>query len=375
MQSPMYLLQVFKPLFFFLFISNNTIAQCVSSNSQSGTIFTDEGSTGVYSFVNPDQAKDADNKGATASSLAILLSGTTHYLKITGFNFSIPSYASICGVAVSIRRRANGLVFLLSAGVRDNEIKVIKNGAITGDDRANKTDNWPGSLQSANYGGSADNWGTTLSPADVNASNFGIAISAKLTALAAALPSAEIDDVKMTVYYYATPLPVTLGQFRTTADNNGVNCTWTLEQQEKNTVIDLQRATGIKEWKTIAHYSDFDNSNLSKKYNYRDLPDASGKYYYRLRLISENGNITYSNINAIFFEKSNKVKLYPTVASQAVYMKDVQGKIQVCNSMGQIIDVPVKVNQQTTVIAINSLGQGVYFVRTQNETFRFIKAN
>jgi hypothetical protein len=41
-------------------------------------IFTDEGSTGVYNFTNPDEAKDADNRGATASSLAILLSGTTH---------------------------------------------------------------------------------------------------------------------------------------------------------------------------------------------------------------------------------------------------------------------------------------------------------
>ncbi|MGN6164195.1 MAG: hypothetical protein ACTHOF_06625 [Flavisolibacter sp.] len=78
MQGPTYLLQIFKPLFFFLFITNTTIAQCISSTPQSGTIFTDEGSTGVYNFTNPDEAKDADNRGATASSLAILLSGTTH---------------------------------------------------------------------------------------------------------------------------------------------------------------------------------------------------------------------------------------------------------------------------------------------------------
>lgn len=209
----------------------------------------------------------------------------------------------------------------------------------------------------------------------MNASDFGIAISAKLIALAAALPSAEIDDVKMTVYYYATPLPVIVSQFKTTTDNGAVNCTWTLEQQEENTVVDLQRSKDMREWKTIAHYSNFSNSNLSKKYNYSDLPDRSGKYYYRLSLTAENGSIRYSNINAVFFEKLNQAKLYPTVASQTIYLKGTHGNIQVCNNMGQIIEVPVKANREAAIITINSLKEGVYFIRTQNETFRFIKAN
>lgn len=56
-----------------------------------------------------------------------------------------------------------------------NSVRLIKGGVISGDDKA------AGSLTSSDasysFGGAADLWGLSLSEADVEASNFGVAVS------------------------------------------------------------------------------------------------------------------------------------------------------------------------------------------------------
>lgn len=133
----------------------------------------------------------SDNSRATTTDL---VSGrTTETANLTTFGFSIPSTATIDGIIVAIERSA-------SAGgtVTDLAVKLIKGGTISGDNKADTVTTWPTTDGTVTYGGASDLWGLTLLYSDVNASNFGVSISATGVG-SAGFP--QVDHVTITVYY------------------------------------------------------------------------------------------------------------------------------------------------------------------------------
>ena len=126
----------------------------------------------------------------TASSV-----GDSHYLKLTDFGFNVPVGATITGVTALVAR------FGGSGGiVTDNSVRLVKGATISGADYASPA-HWPSLARPQVYGGTNDLWGLTLAPSDVNASNFGVAISAHL---AGTSPVANIDYVQIKVNYTTT---------------------------------------------------------------------------------------------------------------------------------------------------------------------------
>jgi hypothetical protein len=111
-----------------------------------------------------------------------------------------------------------------SSALQDSSVKLLKNNSAVGTDHAASTP-W-GSIEStATYGGSADLWGTTWTPADVNGSTFGVQLTAKNVAAAAA--TAAVDFVQITVTYSAAS-PSSIGTASTSVAqaNVGGTCTY-----------------------------------------------------------------------------------------------------------------------------------------------------
>lgn len=115
----------------------------------------------------------------------------THYLKATNFGFSIPTGAAISGIVVEIERKES------AANVaRDNRVRIVKGGTIGTTDKASASE-WPTTDTYATYGSDVDLWGETWTVADINSSNFGVAISA----MGLGGGTASIDHIRITVYY------------------------------------------------------------------------------------------------------------------------------------------------------------------------------
>jgi hypothetical protein len=147
---------------------------------------------GTVAWTNPGNAGASDNSYATCS---LSISAQSHYLKATNFGFSIPTEATIAGIVVEIER--NGTSPPPPPGISDNRVRIVKGGTIGS---TNKTDgNWPSSDAYSTYGADDDLWGETWTPADINASTFGVAISAAGVAIGGT--SANIDHIRVTVYY------------------------------------------------------------------------------------------------------------------------------------------------------------------------------
>jgi len=156
-------------------------------------------SYGSLAWSNPGNAVAEDGSFAT-----LTLSGTTatNYLRATNFGFDIPASATIDGIEFWVLRSRSSSG---SGNARDNSVRLVKGGTVVGNNKAYTSTNWGTGLDWIGYGGGNDLWGTTWTPADINASNFG-AVFAAAGAAAGASRVANVDAVTIVVHYTA-PLP------------------------------------------------------------------------------------------------------------------------------------------------------------------------
>ncbi len=164
-----------------------------SAGPNSGSSFEDDNTVGTVEWDDPSFAETSDDSDAVALS-----DGISHYLKVTGFGFNLPSNAQINGILVEIEKQGSQTAGHHS---EDSEIKIIKGGTI-GSTNKGTTTYWPASDTYVSHGNSTDLWGETWTASDINDVDFGVAISANTTDDPCCSDnSANVDHVRMTIYY------------------------------------------------------------------------------------------------------------------------------------------------------------------------------
>lgn len=185
-----------------------------SSGPRSPSTAASDAAIGTEAWSNPTNVTASDNTRATSG---IDATKASQALKATGFGFAIPTGAAIDGIVVEWERcRSAG-----TGTIVDNASRVVKGSTIQATDRSSGT-SWPSSTASeayASYGGATDLWGTTWTPADINAAGFGAALSGICSAGSA---TAAVDHVRITVYYSeGQPTALRQSQTRTGAARIG----------------------------------------------------------------------------------------------------------------------------------------------------------
>ena len=164
-------------------------APAASGPRNPGTAVNNTGA-GSVAWPNPENIIAAGTPYATVTTNFSI----SNYLMATGYGFNLPANAIINGINVAINRQGSSTS--LSIGVTDNTVQLLKGGALTGTNKASSTA-WPTAMTLVNYGGNADLWGTTWTAANINASNFGVALSVgSLTSR-----TATVDYIRVTVTY------------------------------------------------------------------------------------------------------------------------------------------------------------------------------
>ena len=123
----------------------------------------------------------------------------TFYGLCTTYGFTVPSWATIDGIVVSVKKKWTNNPGN-SDYVYDKSVKMIKWGSIVGSEKADTITKWSSTLWFVNYGWVSDLWGTTWTADDINASNFWIWFSADPSPWDG-VATASIDVVQITVYY------------------------------------------------------------------------------------------------------------------------------------------------------------------------------
>ena len=318
--------------------SSEAFAQ-FTTGLQTATSIISQTAPGLIGWNNPLFA--LLNDGSKTSSTALLLGDDTEYLMLTGFNINVPVGMIIKGIEVEVvKSGSNGF----SYSVTDHDVRIIKNGVITGNDMS-LSGKWPSADQTFTYGSATDNWGTTWTAADVNSANFGIAISAHLGGLL--LSTARVNGVSINVSYDNAPLPVTMVSFDAKAVQGKVDLSWVTATEINNQGFTIQKSVDGIQWNNIGEVlSHSTNSASFNWYNYTDYNTFAGTTYYRLKQSDVDGTITYTAMITASTTTMD-VALYPNPANemihvvyggeekiQSVVLSDLMGKeIQTYNSL------------------------------------------
>ena len=146
-----------------------------TTNARTGA---DVSGTGSGIWINPGNITAADSTYATVT-LSSSLNPISHYLQGTNYGFAIPGNATINGIQVTIGRYESGQTS--GNDVRDSIVRLMKSGTLDGSNKAATSTEWPSANTAASYGANNDLWGTTWTADDINAANFGVALSANST--------------------------------------------------------------------------------------------------------------------------------------------------------------------------------------------------
>lgn len=120
---------------------------------------------GTRTWTTPTNIELADGVFTTC---ALLASTTSDDLIGTGFGFAVTGTDTINGILLEINYKDNNGV----GSVNESLVKLLKAGAAVGASRATGAV-LPAAATTVSFGGPADLWGTTWTPADINNATFG----------------------------------------------------------------------------------------------------------------------------------------------------------------------------------------------------------
>jgi len=257
-------------------------AQCVAS------AFMVPGTTGNNGLVglrdwNLDGNVTSSNDVYT-SVTALLIGDDTHYHISSNYGFAIPSSAVICGIEVRVEKGEFGIL----ANVKDNSVRIIKGGTITGNDHA-LASGWGGTDATSTYGSSSDTWGVSWTPADINSGSFGLAFSANLGGVAV-LPTARIDQIRIRVWYNDL-LPVSMTGFNSSCQGENILLKWETASETASDHFTLQHSTNGYDYTNVATLAGNGTTNVTRQYAVEHTgAGKNSQNHYRLVLFNTNGD-------------------------------------------------------------------------------------
>lgn len=347
-----------------------------SSGPRNPSVFISQSFSGSdFSWNNISNITSSNDNRASASAVALLLSGTTDYLKATGFGFNISPQASISGITVEIEKSGNNIGGL--ATIQDYRVRLVKNNSITGDNKATNTD-WVASDGYFTYGGSTDLWGTTWSVSEINSGDFGIAVSAQVNGIIGLLPTARIDHIQITVHYNII-LPAELISFKAEKLNTGVTLNWVTAPNNEQTVFSVQRSADGNSWKETAVVP---AAAGVYQYQFTD-PSPLAVNYYRIKISGSSGPEKFSSVQKVDITVYSRFTLSPNPATNKITLLNnivtFPVYIKIYNTSGLMVQQERWVNHPEE-INISLLKPGVYYLaiedekNTKREKLLFIKS-
>jgi hypothetical protein len=176
-----------KLLLFSLFLCSSNFLMALSQTKFPSTCVNDTGA--LTDWTNPSNGTLEDGVVARVTA------ATSNILKCTGYNFSIPLRATITGIKLETKKRADS-----GAIVIDLNVRLYKAGVLSGDEKADTGTNWNDTaLTYSSYGSDIDLWGTSWTPSDINDSNFGSGLAGQKNTGGSNPFDADVERV--TVYF------------------------------------------------------------------------------------------------------------------------------------------------------------------------------
>lgn len=171
------------------------------------------------------------------------------------------------------------------------------------------------------------------------------------------------------------PLPVQFLNFDALAKGLFVELSWTTNFERNNHYFEIERSIDAISFKPLGKVMGT-NQNIPVTYNHVDYAPIKGINYYRIKQVDYNGNVSYSDVKAVKFDKAFiGVSFAPNPASTQITFDLSQTNLQeipvyITNALGQTVWqqnlYPTKYSN--FAIDISQWTKGIYFVHVKSES-------
>lgn len=160
----------------------------------------------------------------------------------------------------------------------------------------------------------------------------------------------------------ALPLHITL--FTANEKNNAVLLNWRNEWDEDVSQYILEGSCNGVDFSVLTNIA----SNKQKNYSYEDVSSCNTKTkYYRLKVVSNNGNVEYSKVIKIGSTKNNTISIYPNPATTGIFYLqsaiNADAQIKVYDVLGREKYSTINHLNGMNSINISHLAKGTYFLQ------------
>lgn len=178
-----------------------------------------------------------------------------------------------------------------------------------------------------------------------------------------------IDDV---VVQPAINLPVELLSFSARALGRDALLEWTTATELNNDRFDVQRSIDGAEWTIVGSRPGAGTSQGTHAYTLLDASPPVGTDYYRLAQTDFDGSIRYSNIEAVRFDETGVIQVWPQ-PSDGVFTANIPpgAALRVIDGTGRAIRFRTwPESPSSTGFALDHPAAGPYFIYGNEGTFR-----
>ena len=176
----------------------------------------------------------------------------------------------------------------------------------------------------------------------------------------------------------AMVLPIELLRFNGNLQNNQTHLYWTTTLNSNTREFTIQKSTNGSTYTNAGQVkaSAGINTATGVQYAFTDAVAFTGNQFYRLKMIDENGAVTYSEVITVKNNTNGELRVYPTVlhaGNQLVLESTKQQEniiITITDMMGRPVmqqHLPVLNIQSTPIELKNNLVKGVYMVTLKNK--------
>lgn len=350
------IVQIFLILVLFILFSGNLLSQ--TSEAKTASSFSRSGSGTTWS--NEGDADSSDD--AYAMAVGLIGGGTTEFLEVEDFNFTVPVGATVNGIEVLIEKNSSA-----ANSASDANVQLLKGGVPVGND-ASKGGFWGTTDANYVYGSSTDLWGATWEANEINVSGFGVSIQAN--AEAGLFPNIRVDFVQITVHY--TVFPIELLSFDAQSIKNLVSLEWITASETNNDYFQLERSKDNFAWEVISNIDGAGTTSSFRDYNYLDEKPNEGTNFYRLKNVDYSGAYDYSSVIQVEVDfQQLDIHLQVNSLEHAIQIEFVSPSQYPIS--GVIYDISgreiIKVDglpQEKIILPITAFTSGVYYLKARN---------
>lgn len=175
----------------------------------------------------------------------------------------------------------------------------------------------------------------------------------------------------------AGSLPVKLLRWEAVANDRRVKLQWTSSTEINTSHFIIERSADGMRFNELSKINASGNSSHNVDYNFEDKNPLSGRSYYRLKMVDQDGKFEYSTVRTVNISSQSTVLLVRNPVQQTLELVSSQpAQWQIINISGQSVKSG-KIYSGRNEISVNELGAGTYWMRLndgqQAHTIPFIK--